>query len=202
MQDPVEAYLECLDEWLIYSDLNSRSDAGFPIQSNLSKPTNITSLSGGYLWADELNKCFYQFGGEFPEGDSPKDFSISTYDVILNQWNSTSYKSSDPTLKRPSYGAGTQVESRGFGFYYGGWVSNRTTPGWKGAPTALSSIMQFDFTTGLLRNSTHPDGIGRAEGQMLYLPVSDNGMLVYLGGIEDPYHNGSYNAVSFNEPYM
>lgn len=152
------------------------------------------------MWADELNKCFYQFGGEYLEGDSPKDFSISTYDVILNQWNSTNYKSSDASLKRPSYGAGTQVESRGLGFYYGGWVSNRTTPGWKGPAIALSSIIQYDFTTGILRNSTHPDGIGRAEGQLLYLPVSDNGMLVYLGGIEDPYHNGSHNAVSLHGP--
>jgi len=61
---------------------------------------------------------------------------------------------------------------------------------------ALASIVQFDFTTGNLRNSTHPDGIGRAEGQLLYLPASDGGLLVYFGGIEDPYRNGSYNAVS------
>jgi hypothetical protein len=170
---------------------------GFPNQyANLSKPANIPSLSGGYLWADEVNKCFYQFGGEVPEGTNPKDFGIWTYDVILDQWNSTSYVSSEKVWQRPSFGAGTQVESRGLGFYYGGWVNNRTTPGWKGPTTALASMVQFNFTTGSLRNNTHPDGTGRAEGQLIYLPVSDNGILVYFGGVEDPYHNGNYTAVS------
>lgn len=192
-----EAHNSSSDEWLLFSDLESRSDVGFPMQhANLSKPANIPSLSGAYLWADEVNKCFYQFGGEFAEGDTPKDFSIWTYDVLLNQWNSTNYVTSEKIWQRSSYGAGAQAESRGLGFYYGGWVSNRTTPGWKGPPMALSSIVQFNFTTGNLKNSTHPDGIGRAEGQMVFLPVSDGGVLIYFGGIEDRYHNGSYNAVS------
>jgi hypothetical protein len=98
--------------------------------------------------------------------------------------------------QRPSYGAGTQVESSGLGFYYGGWISSRSTPGWKGAPMALSSLVQFDFTKNEIRNDSHPDGIGRAEGQLLYLPVSDNGILVYFGGVEDAGRNGTYTAVS------
>lgn len=121
-----------------------------------------------------MNKCFYSVGGEFPDGN-PKDFNIYTFDILLNQWNATDYKSSDRNWQRPAYGAGAQVESRGMGYLYGGWISNRTTPGYKGPPLALNSMMQFDFTTGNLKNSTHPDGIGRAEGQLLYLPASDGG---------------------------
>jgi hypothetical protein len=173
-----KAHADCIDEYLVFSDLKSRSADGFPNQyANLSKPANIPSLSGGYLWADEVNKCFYQFGGEYTEGNTPKDFSIWTYDVLLNQWNTTNPISSEKMWQRPAYGAGTQAESRGTGYYYGGYISNRSTPGWKGPPMALSSIVQFDFTTGNLRNSTHPDGIGRAEGQLLYLPASDGGLL-------------------------
>jgi hypothetical protein len=153
------------------------------------------------LWSDEVNKCFYQFGGEYPEG-TPKDFSMYTYDVLLNQWNTTNYVSSEKVWQRPSFGAGAQVDSRGLGFYYGGWINQRTTPGWKGPPMALSSIVQFDFTTGNLRNSTHPDGIGRAEGQLLYLPASDGGLLVYFGGIEDPSRNGSYNAANMTKIHI
>jgi hypothetical protein len=162
----------------------------------------VPSLSGGYLWADEVNKCFYQFGGAFQDGDSPTDFSMWTYDVILNKWNSTQYVSSDKNWERPAYGAGAQVDSRGLGFYYGGWLNNRTTPGWKGPPIALSSIVQYNFTTGNLRNNSHPDGIGRAEGQMVFLPVSDGGLLIYFGGIEDPYHNGTYNAASMTKIHI
>lgn len=192
-----ETHSPCSDDWLLFNDLNSRTDDGYPRQySNLSKPANIPRLSGGHLWADEVNKCFYQFGGEFLES-SASDFGLWTYDVILNQWNSTKFVSSEKNLQRPAFGAGAHSESRGLGFYYGGWVSNKTTPGWEGPPLALSSIMQFDFTTGNLKNSTHPDGIGRAEGQMVFLPASDNGMLVYFGGIGDPYRNGSATAVSF-----
>lgn len=165
-----------------------------PVQhANLSKPGNIPNVQGGYIWADQTNKCFYQVGGEYPPGVSPTDFSLWTYDIILDQWNSTNYKTSSKTLQRVSYGAGTQVESRGVGFYFGGWQNERTTPGWKGAAIATSGIIRYDFTTGVLTNDTGPDdNIGRAEGQMVYLPRSDGGVLVYFGGIEDPYRNGSY----------
>lgn len=168
-----------------------------PLQyANLSKPGNIPSLSGAYIWADNTNKCFYQFGGEQPEGVSPTDFSMSTYDVLLNQWNSTDTQG-DKTIQRVSFGAGTQVEALGLGFYFGGWLSNRTVLGWKGPPMATSGLVQFDMSTGDLKNMTGPDDLGRAEGQLHYLPVSDGGVLVYFGGIEDPYRNGSFNAVSF-----
>lgn len=153
-------------------------------------------MSGGYLWSDEVNKCFYLWGGEYSEGTTPKDFGIWTYDVILNQWNTTNYKSSDKNWQRPAYGAGTQADNRGFGYYYGGYLNNRTTPGYRGPPVALSSIVQFDYTTGNLRNSSHPDMIGRAEGQMVYLPASDGGLLVYFGGVEDTFRNGTYQPVS------
>jgi hypothetical protein len=149
-----------------------------------------------------VNKAFYQWGGEYPDGSAPKDFGIWTYDVLLDQWNVTDYKSSEKNWQRPAYGAGTQVDSRGLGFWYGGYISNRTTPGYKGPPVALNSMVQFDFTTGNLRNSTHPDGIGRAEGQLLYLPASDGGLLVYFGGVEDTYRNGSYSPVSLAHVHL
>lgn len=167
-----------------------------PAQSaNLSKPGNIPSVSGGYAWADNTNKCFYSFGGEYPQGVSPTDFSMWTYDVLLNQWNNTD-TSSEKDPQRVSFGAGTQVEERGLGFYFGGWMSNQTTIDWEGPPMATNGLIQFDMSTGDLTNTTGPDDIGRAEGQLIYLPVSDSGVLIYFGGIEDPYRNGSFDAVS------
>lgn len=41
-------------------------------------------------------------------------------------------------------------------------------------------------------NTTGPDSIGRAEGVMLYIPASDGGMLLYLGGVQDSFGNGTY----------
>ncbi|KAI4700013.1 hypothetical protein J4E81_004047 [Alternaria sp. BMP 2799] len=125
------------------------------------------------------------------------DFSMWTYDVLLNQWNTTE-TIGEKNPQRVSYGAGTQVESRGLGFYFGGWLSNKTTPGWTGPPMATTGLMRFDMSTGDLQNTTGPDDIGRAEGQLVFLPVSDSGVLVYFGGIEDSYRNGSFDAANMS----
>jgi hypothetical protein len=83
--------------------------------ANLSKPGNVPSVSGAYTWSDNTNKCFYQFGGQYPEGVSPTEFGMWTYDVPLNQWNITTTKG-ERDIQRVAFGAGTQVESRGLGF--------------------------------------------------------------------------------------
>lgn len=170
---------------------------GFPTQhANLTKPAKVPSVSGGYAWADQTNKCFYQFGGEFPQGASPTDFDVWTYDAVLDQWNETTLVTTDKSLQRVSYGAGTQADEPGLGFYYGGYINSRNTPGYAGLQLATSGIVRFDFSTGNIKNSTHPDGVGRAEGQMVFVPASDSGVLIYFGGIEDPVRNGSRIAVS------
>ena len=64
---------------------------------------------------------------------------------------------------------------------------------------ATNGLIQFDMSTGDLQNITGPDDIGRAEGQLLFLPVSDSGVLIYFGGIEDSYHNGSFDAVGLDQ---
>jgi hypothetical protein len=180
--------------WLLFSDLNTSTPGlGQPPQyANLSKPTNIPSTSGGVLWPDEVNKCFYQFGGEFTAG-SPTDFEMWTYDVLLDRWNQTEYQPSGVyPVHRASYGAGTHIEDLGLGFYFGGWMSNQTSPDWSGAAIATSDLIRFEYDTAMLSNTSGPaDNIGRAEGHMVYLPVSDSGLLAYFGGFEDPTQNGT-----------
>lgn len=164
--------------------------------ANLTKNSTVPSVSGGFLWADEVNKCFYLFGGEYQS--NPSDFSFWAYDVILNQWNETKYTSNVNSLQRVSFGAGTQIEELGVGFYYGGWLNNNTSPGWNRAPMATSNLIRYDFSDGTLNNNTGPDNVGRAEGQMVYLPASDGGLLVYFGGVEDPHRNGSIVAANMS----
>ncbi|CBX91793.1 hypothetical protein IAQ61_000011 [Plenodomus lingam] len=178
------------NDFLLFSDLTAQGGDGMPPQSNnLTKPKNVPSVSGGYIWADNTNKCFYQFGGEYAD-EPPTDFSMWTYDVLLDQWNSTA-TNGEKSPQRVSFGAGTQVEDRGFGFYFGGWLNNNTTPDWEGPSLATSGLMRFDFSTGELKNISGPDDSGRAEGHLTYLPVSDAGILMYFGGIEDHHRNGS-----------
>lgn len=99
-------------------------------------------------------------------------------------------------MQRVSYGAGTQIDDLGMGYYLGGYVNNRTRKDWKGPSIATSNLISFDFTAGKFSNNSGPaDGVGRAEGQLVYLPASDGGLLVYFGGIEDPERNGDVKAV-------
>ncbi|KAF1955602.1 hypothetical protein CC80DRAFT_87779 [Byssothecium circinans] len=184
--------------WLLYSDLNSTTqDVGMPPQyANLTKNATVPSVAGGILWADEVNKCFYLFGGQYQS--NPTDFSFWSYDVPMNQWNETKYTSNVNSLQRVAYGAGTTVEELGLGFYYGGWMNNLTNPLWSGSPIVSSNLIRYDFTRGTLNNNTGPDSVGRAEGQMVYLPASDGGLLVYFGGVEDPYRNGTVVAANMS----
>ncbi|KAI8933958.1 hypothetical protein NX059_008732 [Plenodomus lindquistii] len=189
------------NDYLLFSDLTIQGSDGMPPQSNnLTKPKNVPSVSGGYIWADNTNKCFYQFGGEYPQGP-PTDFSMWTYDVLLDQWNSTATHG-EKSPQRVSYGAGTQVEDRGFGFYFGGWLNNNTTPDWEGPSLATGGLMRFDFNTGELKNISGPDDSGRAEGHLTYLPVSDAGILMYFGGIEDQYRNGTSVAANMTSIHI
>lgn len=159
--------------------------------ANLTKNSNVPSVSGGILWADEVNKCFYLYGGEYQ--NNPTEFSFWIYDTVLNQWNES--QSNVNSMQRVSFGAGTQDEELGLGFYLGGWMNNHTSPGWAGSPMAANNLITYDFTSGRFENTTGPDSVGRAEGSMVYLPASDGGLLVYFGGVEDPNKNGSFVGV-------
>jgi hypothetical protein len=121
-----------------------------------------------------------------------------TYDVLLDRWNQTEYQPSGVyPVHRASYGAGTHIEDLGLGFYFGGWMSNQTSPDWSGAAIATSDLIRFEYDTAMLSNTSGPaDNIGRAEGHMVYLPVSDSGLLAYFGGFEDPTQNGTVVPVS------
>lgn len=45
--------------------------------------------------------------------------------------------------------------------------------------------------TGVWTNNTGPDNVPKAEGVMVYVPASDNGLLIYFGGIIAPFNNAT-----------
>jgi hypothetical protein len=95
-----------------------------------------------------------------------------------------------------SYGAGASISERGEGYYYGGWLSNETVPGWHGDRVATSGLIKYTMDTNTWTNSSGPDNILRAEGVMVYIPAGDRGMLVYFGGISTPYGNSTMVGMS------
>lgn len=100
-----------LDQGLLYDNLELIT-GGMPTQyANLSKNSSIPDVAGGILWADEVNKIFYLYGGEF--SSTPQDFQLWGYDVILNQWNLSA--PSNMPVERLSYGAGVAVSELALG---------------------------------------------------------------------------------------
>jgi hypothetical protein len=157
---------------------------------NLTKPASVPDTSGGILWPDTVNKYFYLYGGEYQA--SPQSFALWQYDVIHDNWTAMAADASQNGVQGAAWGAGVAVEDRGIGYYYGGWLSNTTIPTWGSTPYALSTMLMYNMVQNTWTNSTGPDSIGRAEGQMVYIPASDGGMLIYFGGVQTPTNNGTW----------
>src|SRR5947209_5195720 len=98
-----------------------------PALSATLKNATVPSVSGGILWADEVNQIFYLYAGAYPL--VPDEFALWLYDVPLNQWNLTTQHSSSSEVLRVAWGAGVTVGGRAEGYYYGGYLNNNTTPG-------------------------------------------------------------------------
>ncbi|KAK5697180.1 hypothetical protein LTR97_007315 [Elasticomyces elasticus] len=186
--------------YLLYLDLDYLADLNFPVEyANLSKPNNVPSVSGGILWADSVNKVFYQYGGEYNwTSPPPSQYTLWTYDAVYNTWNATGASG----IQSVSWGAGTVVDDdRAIGYYYGGWQNNATTLGWNGNPLAQSGLISYDMLQNSWTNTTFIDSTPRAEGALFYIPASDHGMLVYFGGLKQT-SNGSYTGVPMNQIYL
>ncbi|KAF7527860.1 hypothetical protein G7054_g10336 [Neopestalotiopsis clavispora] len=173
--------------FLSYNDLDEIAAGGMPqLYSNLSKNATIPSVNGAVLWADTVNKYLFLYGGQSTVSP-PTELSLYSYDTLNNYWTILDVPQS---LASASYGAGVSVSEIGQAYYYGGWQSNASSPGWTGGQAATTGLIHYDMDAQRMDNMTGPDNTGRAEGSMVYLPVSDGGMLIYFGGSQDP-GNGS-----------
>src|SRR5262249_37502084 len=151
--------------------LKSTSANGMPqLYSNLTKNASIPNVNGGILWADNVNKRFFLFGGEYFQGSQPPpNFALYSYDALYDRWDS--FGRPNIALDSVSYGAGVGISERGEGYYYGGWLSNGSVPGWTGPRVATSSMVKYEMDSNTWSNLTGPDGRRRAEGAMVYIPA-------------------------------
>jgi hypothetical protein len=146
------------------------------------------------LWPDSTNKLFYLFGGEYEsKGDVQPFNTLWLYDVIYNTWNrSSASDGSSADMKWPAFGAGT-ITDTGTAYYYGGYLTNLSVPGWSDERLMLSSLTSFNMNTQTWSNHTY-EQTPRAEGTLRFIPASSDGMLVYFGGLET--NNGTVEYVS------
>ena len=135
------------------------------------------------MWPDQVNKVFFLYGGEYANTTTQGFGTLWYYDTIYNTWNrSTSPDASQSQISWPGFGAGT-TNDEGTGYYYGGYLSDKSVSPWNSDPLMLNSIVSYNMTARTWQNYTY-DPTPRAEGSLQYIPAGDRGMLVYFGGIE------------------
>lgn len=105
-------------------------------------------------------------------------------------------------LSGRSYGAGVSISSRGEAYYYGGWISNASVPVWSGPQAATDRMLKYNMDNNSWSNITGPDTVRRSEGIMVFIPISDAGMLIYFGGVRDLSGNGTITPQSLDTIYM
>jgi hypothetical protein len=160
------------------------------LYTNLTKDPTIPDVHGGTLWADNVNKRFYLFGGEYHKQLPPPEFTLWSFDTLYKDWESFGSPAQDD-IGAVSYGAGVSISETGDGYYYGGWKSNNTIPDWADPPKAVSRLVKYNMDSDAWSTNPGPDSAGRAEGVMVFIPIGDGGMLVYLGGVQD-HGNGTW----------
>lgn len=170
------------------------------LYANLSKNGSIPDVNGGVLWGDDVNKRFYLFGGEY-SNTPPSDFNLFSYDVLNDYWVNFG-PPSQTGIEAVSFGAGVSISEMGMGYYYGGWISNNSVPGWTGPSVATTGLIQYSMDDNSWTNNLGPDSTRRAEGTMNYIPASDGGMLVYFGGITDLYGNETVVGQTMDEIFI
>jgi hypothetical protein len=186
---------------MVNYDLGTTNQGAPTILTNFTRNNTEPAVAGGALWGDSVNMALYLFGGQttghgHPHGGHGGHDGFSLFDLNLNQWNHSQGDRGQGgggggfRQHKVSWGASTSVDELGQGYFLGGWRENRTAPSAVGQ-RASSHLLRYDMTSGSFTNLSGPDHVGRAEGVMIFLPVSDAGLLVYIGGVLDPQRNGS-----------
>jgi len=192
------------DTFLFAHDLTKNDAQEFPpVSADLSKNASVPSVNGGILWADEVNKRLYLWGGEVGPETEPKAFLLYSYDILGDHWVSYGPPMGTGSILPTSYGSGVSVSWRGEAYYYGGWNSNKTTPAWSSdrEPEASNAMIRYNMEKNQFASLSGPDKIPRAEGFMVHIPASDAGMLVYFGGIRQTT-NGTIEPQELNEIFI
>ncbi|USW58049.1 Putative galactose oxidase/kelch, beta-propeller, kelch-type beta propeller [Septoria linicola] len=188
--------------YLLYADLSNNDNLNFPVQyKNLSKDPEVPVVAGGALWADDVNKLFYLFGGQNRDTNENSElYTLWIYDVLYGTWNKTPTAQTIAAIEPPAYGASAVDPNKGVGYYYGGWTNNTSESSYSTGAVGQTDLIIYNFVENDWR--AVPFGNARrAEGSMFYIPASDGGLLVYLGGVEQN-STGYYVGVPMNTIYL
>jgi hypothetical protein len=161
----------------LYNDLKTEVEGMPPLHADLNKNASIPMVHGGILWEDSVNKRLYLYGGDYYQ-TQPATFILYSYDILNDYWTSLGPPTGSGIIMPTAYGAGVSIPWRGESYAYGGWMSNMSVQGWTGPPQSSNRLIKYSMDKNTWSNLTGPDDVRRAEGNMVYIPNADSGMLV------------------------
>ncbi|PSN61858.1 hypothetical protein BS50DRAFT_625213 [Corynespora cassiicola Philippines] len=187
------------NEWLIYSDLETElRDIGMPKQF-IVDTKQPPSLAGGNLWVDEINNMFYAFGGYFTS-ETPKPFETWVFDGVQNTWSNVTTQGDE--VAYIAHGMSAVAPDAGIGYHLGGYQDETTDSKWSGPRRYVSEMVTFDMVTRQYSSLPGPDTLGRGEGNMLFIPASFAGLLIYFGGVSQDLQNNQVQHASMEEIWI
>ncbi|KAH7066721.1 hypothetical protein BKA63DRAFT_571128 [Paraphoma chrysanthemicola] len=182
---------------LLYSNLLVVDEfAAMPkMQYAPSTKAQVPSLSGGALWADEINSRFYAFGG-YQVGGTPPAFQTWSYDISRNVW--VSIVSTGDLVTSVAHGMSAIAPDAGTAFYLGGYHDRTTNQGWTTSSRYTPNLVEFDLVNRRYTNHSGPNSDGRGEGLMVFVPASNVGLLIYLGGLVQSTNEGTIEMMAMD----
>lgn len=119
-----------------------------------------------------------------------------SFDTIHNNWSVIDNDPSLDSITSPSFGASAVDQNSGVAYYYGGFIrEGASNPRQGGARTPARALVRYDMVQNQWKNVRVFDNTARSSGALFYIPASDEGMLVYLGGVQFDDRNNSYSGL-------
>lgn len=139
-------------------------------QSALPSGVPFVYTTGGLFWHDNTTLYLYNDVGERQKSDG-----IRVFDVLSGTWRSTSVSGGNfQAVFDRGIGGYASIPGRGLSFYTGG------------AQNATTGLIRFNSANQEELSWTNETAstlyTGRSEGQMAYVPVGADGILLYMGG--------------------
>ncbi|KAK5045845.1 hypothetical protein LTR84_008938 [Exophiala bonariae] len=188
----------------------------FDVSTNFSDIFTILPTAGGfsnnppfidgYMFADDYE--FYTYGGlSLTEAGEKADLinnrlyqpeAGSTKQNPYENWTpdfDTHYTPTPPISKNVTHGAGVSIPSEHLGFYFSGMQTESggfliAYTGLDPVSHTLDNMLKIDMKTisdATWTNTSLPDHVrGRGSASLVWLPVSDQGLLLAIGGVKNP----------------
>lgn len=118
-----------------------------------------------------------------------------SFDTIYNNWSVIDNDPSLDFIKAPSFGASAVDQNSGVAYSYGGFVrEGASNPRQGGGRTPARELVRYDMVQNQWKNVRVFENTARSSGALFYIPASDEGMLVYFGGVQFDDRNNSYSS--------